>query len=81
MAQVGAVLVFGENGEPNGRLAFLMGVEKGRFRDTVVPGDQLVIKAEMLHYRHNACKIKAVALVDDAVAAEAVMSFGLMHIE
>ena len=81
MAQVGAVLVFGDNGEPNGRLAFLMGVEKVRFRDTVVPGDQLVLKAEMVHYRHNACKIKAVALVDDAVAAEAVMSFGLMHIE
>lgn len=81
MAQVGAVLVFGENGEPNGRLAFLMGVEKARFRDTVVPGDQLVLKAEMVHYRHNACKIKAMALVDDAVAAEATMSFGLMHIE
>lgn len=81
MAQVGAVLVFGDNGEPNGHLAFLMGVEKARFRDTVVPGDQLVIKAEMVHFRPNACKIKAYALVDDAVAAEAVMSFGLMHIE
>ncbi len=81
MAQVGAVLVFGDNGETNGRLAFLMGIEKVRFRDTVVPGDQLVLKAEMVHYRYNACKIKAFALVDDAVAAEAVMSFGLMHIE
>ncbi|NLV44307.1 MAG: bifunctional UDP-3-O-[3-hydroxymyristoyl] N-acetylglucosamine deacetylase/3-hydroxyacyl-ACP dehydratase [Candidatus Hydrogenedentes bacterium] len=81
MAQVAAVLVFGDNGEPNGRLAFLMGVEKARFRDTVVPGDQLVLKAEMVHYRHNACKIRAFALVDDAVAAEAVMSFGLMHLE
>ncbi|MFA7691796.1 MAG: bifunctional UDP-3-O-[3-hydroxymyristoyl] N-acetylglucosamine deacetylase/3-hydroxyacyl-ACP dehydratase [Candidatus Hydrogenedentes bacterium] len=81
MAQVAAVLVFGENGEANGRLAFLMGVERARFRDTVVPGDQLVLKAEMVHYRHNACKIKAVALVDDVVAAEATMSFGLMHIE
>ncbi len=81
MAQVSAVLVFGENGEPNGRLAFLMGVEKARFRDPVVPGDQLVLKAEMIHYRHNACKVKTYALVDDAVAAEATMSFGLMHIE
>ncbi len=81
MAQVGAVLVFGDNGETNGRLAFLMGLEKVRFRDTVVPGDQLVLKAEMVHYRHNACKIRAYALVDDAVAAEAVMSFGLMQLE
>lgn len=81
MAQVAAVLVFGDNGEPNGRLAFLMGVEKVRFRDTVVPGDQLILKAEMLHYRHNACKVRTYALVDDAIAAEAILSFGLMHIE
>ncbi len=81
MAQVSSVLIFGENGEPNGQLAFFTGIEKARFRHTVVPGDQLVIKAEMVHFRHNACKIKATALVDDVVAAEAVMSFGLMQIE
>jgi len=81
MAQVSSVLIFGENGEPNGQLAFFTGIEKARFRHTVVPGDQLVIKAEMVHFRHNACKIKATALVDDIVAAEAVMSFGLMQIE
>ncbi len=81
MAQGAAVLVFGDNGETNGRLAFLMGLEKARFRDTVVPGDQLVLKAEMMHYRHNACKIRAYALVDDAIAAEAVMSFGIMQLE
>jgi UDP-3-O-[3-hydroxymyristoyl] N-acetylglucosamine deacetylase/3-hydroxyacyl-[acyl-carrier-protein] dehydratase len=81
MAQVSSMLIFGENGEPNGQLAFFTGIEKARFRHTVVPGDQLVIKAEMMHFRHNACKIRATALVDDIIAAEAVMSFGLMQIE
>ena len=81
MAQVGAVLIFGDNGEPNGHLAFLINLENAIFRDTVVPGDQLTLKAEMLNFQHDSCKIKAYALVDDAVAAEAVMSFGLMHIE
>ena len=81
MAQVSSVLVLGENGEPNGQLAFFTGVEKARFRHNVVPGDQLVIKAEMMHFRHNACKVRATALVDDIVAAEAVMSFGLTQIE
>ncbi len=81
MAQVSAMLIFGENGEANGQLAFFTGIEKAKFRNTVVPGDQLVIQAEMLHYRHNACKVSATALVDDAVAAEAVMTFGLMQIE
>ena len=81
MAQVSAMLVFGENGEPNGRLAFLTGIEKSKFRNTVVPGDQMVIKAEMVHYRNNACKVQAVALTDDVVAAEAVMTFALMEID
>lgn len=78
MAQVGAVLIFGEDGEPHGKLAFFMGVDKAKFRRTVVPGDQLLIKAEMMHLRHNACKVKARALVDNVVCAEAVLSFSLM---
>lgn len=78
MAQVSAVLVFGDNGEPSGQVAFFMGVEKARFRRTVIPGDQLVIETEMVHWRHNAYKAKAVALVDGVVAAEAVMTFSLM---
>lgn len=81
MAQVSSVLIFGEDGEPNGQLAFFMGVDKARFRRTVVPGDQLVIEAEMVHLRHNACKVKARALVDNTVCAEAVMSFSLMDIQ
>ena len=81
MAQVSAVLVFGENGEPNGQLAFFSGIEKAKFRNTVVPGDQLLIQSEMVQYRENAYKVKAVAMVDGTVAAEALMSFSLMHID
>mgnify|MGYP000993622053 CR=1 FL=1 len=81
MAQVSSVLIFGENGEPQGQLAFFMGIDKAKFRRTVTPGDQLVIEAEMIHVRHNACKVRAVAMVDNAVAAEAVMSFGLVENE
>ncbi len=81
MAQVSSVLTFTAQGEPNGQLAFFMGVEKAKFRRTVVPGDQLVIEAEMMHWRHNAYKVKAVAMVDGAVAAEAIMSFSVMDNE
>lgn len=81
MAQVSSVLTFAENGEPNGQLAFFMGVDKAKFRRTVIPGDQLVIEAEMVHWRHNAYKVKAVAMVDGAVAAEAVMTFSIMDAE
>jgi UDP-3-O-[3-hydroxymyristoyl] N-acetylglucosamine deacetylase/3-hydroxyacyl-[acyl-carrier-protein] dehydratase len=81
MAQVSSVLIFGENGQAQGRLAFFMGIDKAKFRRTVIPGDQLVIEAEMIHMRHNACKVRAVAKVDDAIAAEATMVFGLVDSE
>lgn len=79
MAQVSSVLIFGENGEPKDDLAFFMGIEKAKFRQTVVPGDQLVIDSEMLRLRANACKVRAVARVDDAIVAEAVMTFGIVN--
>lgn len=78
MAQVSAVLIFGENRDPDGKLAFFLGVDKARFRRTVVPGDQLLIECEMVRRRKNACKVAAKALVDGVVVAEAVMTFGLM---
>jgi len=78
MAQVSAVLIFGDNRDPDGKLAFFLGVDKARFRRTVVPGDQLLIECEMVRRRKNACKVAAKALVDGVVVAEAVMTFGLM---
>ncbi len=81
MAQVSAVLIFGDNRDPDGKLAFFLGVDKARFRRTVVPGDQLVIEVEMIRRRKNACKVAAKALVDGVVAAEAIMTFGLMAMD
>ena len=81
MAQVSSVLIFGEDGEPHGKLAFFMGIDNAKFRRTVVPGDQLFIESEMIHFRHNACKVKAKALIDNDVCAEAIMTFSLMDIQ
>jgi UDP-3-O-[3-hydroxymyristoyl] N-acetylglucosamine deacetylase/3-hydroxyacyl-[acyl-carrier-protein] dehydratase len=81
MAQVSAVLIFGDGRDPDGKLAFFLGVDKAKFRRTVVPGDQLIIECEMVRRRKNACKVAAKALVDGRIAAEAVMTFGLMPVE
>ncbi len=81
MAQASSVLIFGEHGDPDGRYAFFMGVDKCKFRRTVVPGDQLYIECEMLRLRRNACRVKGVAKVDGAIASEAEMTFGLMELE
>lgn len=81
MAQASSVLIFGESGDPDGRYAFFMGVDKCKFRRTVVPGDQLYIECEMLRLRRNACRVKGIAKVDGAIASEAEMTFGLMELE
>ena len=76
MAQVSSVLIFGDKGEPE-KLAFFLGIDKAKFRRTVVPGDQIVVEAEIVHLRRSACKVKAVAKVEGAIVAEAEMLFGL----
>lgn len=83
MAQVGSVLMFAgdenaKNGTPS-QVAFLLGIDNARFHRNVVPGDQILVDAEMLEERQNACKIKATAKIDDVVAAEAELLFGITN--
>lgn len=78
MAQVSSVLIFGSDGRPGKRVAYFMGIDKAKFRRTVIPGDQIVVEAEMLQLRRNACRVKTIARVDGNVVAEAEMMFGLM---
>ncbi|HIJ65583.1 MAG TPA: bifunctional UDP-3-O-[3-hydroxymyristoyl] N-acetylglucosamine deacetylase/3-hydroxyacyl-ACP dehydratase [Candidatus Hydrogenedentes bacterium] len=78
MAQVSSVLVFGEDAEP-GKIAIFLGIDKAKFRGMIVPGDQIIVECELLRLRRNACKVHAVAKVEDRVAAEADMLFGFME--
>ncbi len=76
MAQVGAVLIFGEDGEPEGKLAFFMGVDKAKFRRMVVPGDQLRLEIRFLKMRMGMARVAGRVLVEGDVACEAEMMFG-----
>lgn len=78
MAQVSSVLIFHENRVDQGKVAIFLGIDRAKFRRTVVPGDQLIIEAEVLQIRRNACRVRATARCDDAIVAEAEMMFGLM---
>ena len=83
MAQVSAVVLsdgqtdLDNGGPPQG--AFLMGIDRAKLYRSVVPGDQIVVDAELVSSRENACKIKAVARIDGTIVAEAEMLFGLMN--
>lgn len=75
MAQVSSVLIFGPDGDSEGRQAFFMGINNAKFRKTVVPGDQIVIETTMIRVRRNACRVRAIAKVDGDTAVEAEMTF------
>jgi len=71
MAQVGSILACLSDQEMVGRLAYFAGVDKARFRRVVRPGDQLVLKLEMLKQKGRVIKVAGQALVDGQLATEA----------
>ena len=74
MAQTGAVMVIREGGEAfAGKLFYLAGVDKARFRRPVVPGDQLRMELTLLSMRRRVCKMAGRATVDGELVAEAVL--------
>lgn len=72
MAQAAALLslVSGEELEP-GQLYYLAGVDKARFRKTVVPGDQLTLEARILIARRSLWRFACVAKTQERIVADA----------
>ena len=73
MAQAGAVLILNDVEDRASKLVLFTGIDDARFRQAVVPGDQLRFTLEVLNLRPRACKIKGVAEVDGKKVAEAVI--------
>ena len=81
MGQVASVLVAVRLGkEQAGKIAFLAGIEKARFRKPVRPGDRLVTKAELTRLRGLSGKAKVTGYVDDQVVAELETGKGVVRI-
>lgn len=77
MAQVGGVPLLSLRGN-EGKLVYLVGLDKVRFRKPVVPGDSVITEVEQLGQRGNFGKVKAVARVDGEIVAECVMLYTLV---
>lgn len=77
MAQVGGMLLLRKMENIN-KLAFILSVDKVKFRKTVVPGDQLRIEAEAVRVKSRTGEVKAVATVEDKVVSEAYIRFMLV---
>jgi 3-hydroxyacyl-[acyl-carrier-protein] dehydratase len=60
-------------------LGVLVGADNFRFRRMVEPGDQLILKAEMITLRKTVGKVHGVALVNGQVAAEGDILFSMVE--
>ncbi len=76
MAQAGAMMLL-TLPELRGTISLLTTIEKARFRHPVVPGDQMIIYAEMGRRRGKMGKVHAHADVDGQTVAEAEIGFML----
>ena len=56
------------------KLVFLMGVEKARFRNPVIPDCDLILKIEAIRSHGKVWKYKGEAFVDDKKMADAIWS-------
>lgn len=74
MAQVGGITVL-TGGNHRGKVALFMAVNNVKFRKVVVPGDQLVMEAEVVRDKSRIAQIIGISKVNGEVVAEANMTF------
>lgn len=78
MAQLGGILLMAmQPAEAPQKLAMLTGVDQVRFRRRVLPGDQLILTAELLRIRGQMGKIKTWAQVEQQAVSEGELLFYL----
>ncbi len=78
MAQTAGVMLL-TLPEHMGKLAYLAGVDKARFRKPVLPGDTLVATVNLLRARGSVGWVKAETRVNDVLVCEAELSFSLRN--
>jgi 3-hydroxyacyl-[acyl-carrier-protein] dehydratase len=60
------------------KLVFLMGVEKARFRNPVIPDCKLILKIEAIRSHGRVWKYKGEAFVDDKKMADAIWTASIV---
>jgi 3-hydroxyacyl-[acyl-carrier-protein] dehydratase len=75
LAQATGILAFRTNNSrpSEGSLYYLVGIDEARFKQPVIPGDQLILKVDVIKSRRGVWKFNGEAKVDDNVVASAVL--------
>ena len=71
LAQAGAVLAYLSMDSIEDKLVYFAGMDKVRFRQVVRPGDQLILKLDMIRQKSKLTKMAGKAYVDEVLVAEA----------
>jgi 3-hydroxyacyl-[acyl-carrier-protein] dehydratase len=71
MAQVGAVMVLRDIPDRSKKLVYFMGIDQARFRQPVIPGNQLRMVVEVIRMKSRHGKLRGEAFVGDKLVAEA----------
>ena len=79
MAQVASIVMLRQPGNAT-KLGYFMSADKIKFRRPVVPGDTLIIEAELTKMRGNIGQALGRCLVNGQVVSEAELKFGLQDI-
>ena len=82
LAQASGLLVFKTPSlcPPNESLYLFVGIDKARFKRTVVPGDQVELKVEMKKNKRGFAVFNAIATVEKEVAASAELMCGFKEL-
>lgn len=78
LAQVGAIYLFGSGVRRDASLVYFSGIDNCRFRQPVIPGDQIRLEVTAISRRGNFIRMKGEALVDGTLVAEAEMSCAIV---
>lgn len=74
MGQTGGILLLNSFPDPASKLVLFMSIKEAKFRKPVIPGDQLVMEAELISKKAKYVLMKTRAYVDNKLVAEAEMT-------
>jgi 3-hydroxyacyl-[acyl-carrier-protein] dehydratase len=82
LAQLMCVLIYASDAlDPGCQQFALAGLEKVKFRQSVVPGDRMDLFVRVIHHRSNIWKCSGVVSVDDVLCVEAELLAAIQDCE
>lgn len=78
LAQTGAVTILSLD-EYKDSIAYFAGIDKCKFKQKVIPGDQLRLESKVINRKGRLGIAEAVATVNGKVACQAILKFAIGH--